>query len=753
MSSPPKRRVEQKPLVAEDDSDFEEEEDEGEGDDEFIEEHEEELEKVLTEDIYSLLYTAPLCGLTYIFATFIFLLQAGLLLLIFIDLVDYSSDPNQTNGKSNRLDLPGGAEVEVTIAQFVGICLIILLSASDGDCIKGVMQLAEGYNPSIMHGSPNASCLRWLVTGLLQTAVGLLLLVLSFVLFMQSTTVIDLTLNLTGLHFLQEVDDMGFKLASQGLISKRTQEDCKHVADLNREPTPEAVKQKSKVTKRILIVLIGIALLVPYFTVVSWQFHGRFLCHTLYVQFGDTFFPDMGYYSGTFQSQGDWFSDRKDGRPVYMDETGSIMLAYCRSERAWCFSYETDNPCDYFMKSSETENFDLIEVTADGWFVKTDSAGDVPVDWLAVVCYDCNKEVCKGECRENKCECNETEGLGFNCEFEMPTCEAYRLDFRTKGSLASFPEARLLLDTRFTGLTGYGFMSKDDPILTMQGRLWYIPDVETEEAKGSYYVNTFMIFTGRRWEIFSVSPDETPPYTFVEFHEKVRAVTINNSSASNVDRLRTIYRSEDFASYAPVFFSTPVDWGTESYGVEPLDVQWVLASSKEEDNLARSVSDYQADDDSPVSARFLCAHCTPNNDDEQRSSSKPNNDTARPCYNNGVCNNEGQCLCTSFYDGSRCEHARSCVNDNDCYHGGICDMTTNICICAENTDDAAAGLTRKGSNYFGLLCQNPNTIQDPFFCSRNENSCRGAGDCNGFEERCDCYAGYEGDNCEVALSP
>lgn len=86
-------------------------------DDEFTKENEEELEKALTEDIYSLLYTAPVIGPTFIFAMCVFMLQAGLLLLIFFNLVDMSKNPNTTNGESNRIDLPAGAEMEVTIAQ------------------------------------------------------------------------------------------------------------------------------------------------------------------------------------------------------------------------------------------------------------------------------------------------------------------------------------------------------------------------------------------------------------------------------------------------------------------------------------------------------------------------------------------------------------------------------------------------------------------------------------------------------------
>jgi len=182
--------------------------------------------------------------------------------------------------------------------------ITVMVMASDGDCVKGIMQLTEGYDPSIMQDSPNATFYRWFLTGVIQTLVGLLQLGLSFVLTMQSTTVIDLTLNLTGLYFIQELDDMGFTLAAQGLVSKKSQEDCAHIAELNRAPSPDDVKQKAKITKRLIIFCLGIALLVPYFLVVVWQYLGIFMCKTLYVQFGDAYDPDMSYYSGIFEIQG-----------------------------------------------------------------------------------------------------------------------------------------------------------------------------------------------------------------------------------------------------------------------------------------------------------------------------------------------------------------------------------------------------------------------------------------------------------------
>lgn len=426
--------------------------------------------------------------------------------------------------------------------------------------------------------------------------------------------------------------------------------------------------------------------------------------------------------------------------------TGSLRLAYCRTERAWCFSQESDDPCDYIMKSSETENFDVIEIALDGWLVKTDS-GDVPVDWLAVACYDCNKERCNGVCRDNRCDCEDNqERLGFNCEFEIPTCRSYALDFRTKGSLASIPGARLFLETQFTSLTGrlnrpydqgFGWIPADDPPLTLNGRLWYVPNrlwhlpsnQRPGNDGGSYFVDSFMVFMGRRWVIFSVAPNDTPPYTFVDFHVKIRDIVMNLNN-NNLDKLRAITRGEDFSAYKPAFFSTPVNFGSESHGVEPSGIQWVLATQDEKNSSM--VSDYHADGNSLVFAKLLCADCSNEND-----LIVPNNKAAQSCFNDGMCTSEGQCLCTFFYDGSRCEYVRACWTDDDCYNGGRCDLSTNICECPDDENH-------------GLLCQYPNDIKDPFFCSRRENDCN-AGTCNGYEEKCDCFEGYQGNNCEVQI--
>jgi hypothetical protein len=56
---------------------------------------EEDDEKLLTDDAYSLLYTAEFCSRTSTFAWFSILLQGGMLMVTFFDLITIGSDPSK----------------------------------------------------------------------------------------------------------------------------------------------------------------------------------------------------------------------------------------------------------------------------------------------------------------------------------------------------------------------------------------------------------------------------------------------------------------------------------------------------------------------------------------------------------------------------------------------------------------------------------------------------------------------------------
>lgn len=102
-----------------------------------------------------------------------------------------------------------------------------------------------------------------LFSGILQTTNGIMFVVLSFMLTMQSTDVIGLFLNLTGLIFLQEIDDWGFQLGCSGLLGRRVQKECDHVLDL-KQLVPETMKKRIIYAKRAFLVLLTVGVLVPF---------------------------------------------------------------------------------------------------------------------------------------------------------------------------------------------------------------------------------------------------------------------------------------------------------------------------------------------------------------------------------------------------------------------------------------------------------------------------------------------------------
>ena len=152
-------------------------------------------DRSISEDIYSLIYTANVCSQAFVFALFIFLLQELLLLLILYDLVDM-----RHYDSSNPLQLPAGVPLTVNVAQAISMVLIVVtILCESADLTNGLLLLLDGYLPSISQKNPHATCLKWFCAGVFQCFAGSLMTIVLFILVMQSTTVISLALNFAAL--------------------------------------------------------------------------------------------------------------------------------------------------------------------------------------------------------------------------------------------------------------------------------------------------------------------------------------------------------------------------------------------------------------------------------------------------------------------------------------------------------------------------------------------------------------------------
>lgn len=717
--------------------------------------HEQDEEPLLTEDAYSLLYTTKFGSKTSLWASFSIMIQGGMLLVTFLDLFDTSSEGNDTNGTSNRLEIPPGSTTEVMIAQFLGMLLTVMVMAVDGDLVIGITQLIKGYDPRIQERSENASWTKWLITGLLQSCFGVLLLVDSFILSMQSATVIDLSLNLTALHFIQEIDEMAFKLgAESGLLGEQVEADCEHVKNLKGYFTP-AQKKHKLCRRRALIALMTIGLLVPYFILVYQQGNDRFMCKQIYIQFGDEYTPEMAHYSGNFRSQGGSFGQTIGGRNYYVDGTGRYQVAFCDAENFWSVSEQNKhNPCDFIFRSADTTSFDIIEVSAGDWFVKTELSGSVDVDWLKIVCSDCNEDTCpkeRGQCSEEKDRCeaySSGEYFGLNLQFQEE-CQWFALDQRTRDGLSAIPGTISFLDREYmtldspfpngTSVSFYGF-----PIYVPYELVDIASPVNDANSHYEEQVDSFMVYTGRRWVLYAI-PDENLarivdingyPSNWSRSEFILYFDDLNNETKfpTNIAALRQL--TSDNINYFPIFFSSPVDYGEDEVGFDPSGVSWVHASLPYNTSKEALIPS-RADVAYPVSARFLCTDCSKPIEEEDFIVWEGDDEF---CLNGGICEG-GYCVCQNFYSGFQCERVIDCVGAGSyCSGVGTCNQETRTCECEEGN--------------YGSLCQlgaGAHVVSDPFLC----NKCRleGQGGCESpWSEACTCKDGWGGMYCNETLA-
>jgi hypothetical protein len=301
------------------------------------------------------------------------------------------------------------------------------------DIITSLIFLYNGYNDEVLSTIPTASFRKWLLSALCQFLAGSSLLVALFILMMQSTEVISLFLNFAALHFVSEIDNIGFSMAKFGFISDEVQAETKREMEFK---VPNRVT--SKVFRRVMLFLVACGLMVGYTYVVVSQRSGKFLPQSLRVQFSDDYQPYLPLFSGVYIQTKD---DVVYGRVIYVErETELGMFGYCPSMRSWTFSIGDLDPCNQWLACSpETFSFDITSTSPSEWHVLSNTVtGEpgktvVPIPSFTLASNDCyhNDGLCvDGQCIDNECECNDGK-FGLRCEFDAP-CPRIQIDFRTR---------------------------------------------------------------------------------------------------------------------------------------------------------------------------------------------------------------------------------------------------------------------------------------------------------------------------------
>lgn len=104
--------------------------------------------EMLTENVFSLIYTAPVCSAAFWMGIFVSLFQIAMPSLALLDLIVFSDT-------QNPLQVPSSVSVQVRI---IGVMALILAVSQYWDFMEAIFKLERGPPPHSLHLPSGAAC-------------------------------------------------------------------------------------------------------------------------------------------------------------------------------------------------------------------------------------------------------------------------------------------------------------------------------------------------------------------------------------------------------------------------------------------------------------------------------------------------------------------------------------------------------------------------------------------------------------------
>jgi hypothetical protein len=267
----------------------------------------------------------------------------------------------------NPFDLPPNVEHKVRATQVLAIIIAIV---TQDDVKKVILILRDGYDVDVFQSTfgPNATKFKWVLSLVLRASEGLIGLFVTFMLIMQSKTVLELLLNFSAMEFVSLLDDVAFSMLREGycgisMMKQATLSETKYYV-------PHISSVKSSRFSAVYFIVIFVVMFSGWSGIYSEQATGMYLCQQMYVQLDDELAPALAGLSGIYTvNQNEHFGGRVTNS---QENNGQGKIGYCEDEKVWTLKIQDPlmpyDPClDWVAKSSQSFDFDVLKTTSSQW--------------------------------------------------------------------------------------------------------------------------------------------------------------------------------------------------------------------------------------------------------------------------------------------------------------------------------------------------------------------------------------------------
>ena len=609
-----------------------------------------------SEDTFSFMIISNPLSAPYITGLMVFAVKTAVYCLVLANVIDW-------NANFNKLNIPVNVSAPVVISQFIAFGITVF---TQDDLIMVLVLLYEGYK-DVHRSLPQVTFAQWMSAVLFCSIDALLGLLTTFVLVVNSATVLDVLLNFAAVEFVSQLDNAAFVLATKGFLGRINQMETRIIQSLEY-----TVRRKAQAPGFIRSLGMAFVLLIvgaSWFVVYVNQIEGRYAIGHIHVQFDDSTLPGLATHNGFYQINTRVRLSPGATRFFYFEQrgTGNGEFAYCRRNARWAFFEKGGDPCSktgILAQATKLTTFQLTDTGSQLWYTIRSGSFDrieMPQIQLAEGCHwdnDCGPDV-GSVCRRNRCVCSESY-TGYQCDYrKSELCKRVEID---ASRAKTFFSQRSLA-------TAYHLMNGTDAY----NRPVYLSDG-----------GDLLLFTGLRWAITTIQDKGFAKYR----HNVTDLLNFIGTDGFH----SSVIQSVDMIS-EPVWFDT-----TSDMFMDPRDLQWYNVVGRQGMLDASPAT-------RPDRAVLVCAIC---------------NNSSNPCLNGNICNAAGQCECRNGETGPLCQIPPT--GDGKCdpffntaefnYDGGDCCRPT-----CKSSEKHLCGKTpiRNGTGHGRIgypFCRDPNVLPE-----------------------------------------